>query len=185
MSAGGSSFPSCIGLGLRAGRVTKVDGDQPRASGGTLWRKSGAGLATGVFGGRDRLLLACYNTWRRTYLMDTNRILAILRAERERIEHAISAIEGLSSTGGRKAGRPPKAATSRPGRRRISTAARRRLSLLLKQRWAQGKMKPRAKAKPLQAKPARRLSKAARRKIAAAQRARWAKAKAQERRKSA
>jgi len=56
----------------------------------------------------------------------------------------------------------------------MSAAARRKLSRLLKQRWAQGKMK-RAKA----ARPARRMSRAARKKIAAAQRARWAKQKAQ------
>ena len=63
----------------------------------------------------------------------------------------------------------------------MSAAARRKLSRLLKQRWAQGKMKPKAKAKPTQAsKRARRMSKAARRKIAAAQRARWAKFKAPE-----
>jgi len=59
----------------------------------------------------------------------------------------------------------------------MSAAARRKLSQLLKQRWAQGKMKPGAKVKP--AKPARHMSKAARKKIAAAQRARWAKVKEQ------
>ena len=63
----------------------------------------------------------------------------------------------------------------------MSAAARRKLSRLLKQRWAQGKMKLRAKAKPPQAsRPARRMSRAARKKIAAAQRARWAKVKAQQ-----
>jgi len=57
----------------------------------------------------------------------------------------------------------------------MSAAARRKLSRLLKQRWAQGKMK-RAKAW----KPVRRMSRAARKKIAAAQRARWAKKKAEQ-----
>ena len=57
---------------------------------------------------------------------------------------------------------------------------RRKLSRLLKQRLAQGKMKPRATAKPAQAsKPARRMSKAARQRIVAAQRVRWAKVRAQ------
>jgi len=100
--------------------------------------------------------------------MDTSKILSDLRAERDRIDRAIAAIEGLNSAGRRRAGRPPRAA-----------AARRKLSRLLKQRWAQGKMRLRAKAKPVQAKPARHMSKAARKKIAAAQRARWAKVKAQ------
>jgi len=50
------------------------------------------------------------------------------------------------------------------------------MSRLLKQRWAQGKMK-RAKA----SKPVRRMSRAARKRIAAAQRARWAKVRGQQR----
>ncbi len=63
----------------------------------------------------------------------------------------------------------------------MSVAARRKMSRLLKQRWAQGKMKQRARTKPAQAsRPARRMSRAARKKIAAAQRARWAKVKAQQ-----
>ena len=57
---------------------------------------------------------------------------------------AISAIEGLNSTGRRRAERPPWASATQKGRRRLSAAARRKLSRLLKQRWAQGKMKPRA-----------------------------------------
>jgi len=75
--------------------------------------------------------------------MDTNRILAELVAERAHIDRAIAAIVGLSSTG-RRRGRPPGStiAPKKRGRRRISAAARRKLSRLLKQRWAQGKMKP-------------------------------------------
>ena len=75
--------------------------------------------------------------------MDINRILTELRAEHDRIGRAIAAIEAVNSTGRRRVGRPPKAA--RKVRRRMSAAARRKLSRLLKQRWAQGKMKPRAK----------------------------------------
>jgi len=112
--------------------------------------------------------------------MDTNRILAELRTERERIERAIAAIEGLNSTGYQRAGRPPRAGATQKGRRHLSAAARRKLSRLLKQRWAEGKMKARANAMPARgSKPARRMSRAARKKIAAAQRARWAKVKAQ------
>lgn len=77
--------------------------------------------------------------------METNRILAELRAERGRIERAISAIEGLNSTGRPRVGRPPKAAQKVRSRRPMSAAARRKLSRLMKQRWAQGKMKSRAK----------------------------------------
>ena len=78
--------------------------------------------------------------------MDTNRILAELRAERDRIDRAISVIEAINSTGRRTPGRPPSAAATPRRRGRMSAAARRKLSRLLKQRWAQGKMKPRAKA---------------------------------------
>ncbi|MFZ3213744.1 MAG: hypothetical protein WA188_19740 [Terriglobales bacterium] len=73
--------------------------------------------------------------------MDTNRILDELNAERDRIDRAIVAIEGLNSTGRRRAGRPPKVAEKPRRRGRISAAARRKLSRLMKQRWAQGKMK--------------------------------------------
>jgi len=108
--------------------------------------------------------------------MDTNRILAELRAGRDRIDQAISAIEAVNSTGRRRVGRPPRTAQKPRGRGRMSAAARRKLSRLLKQRWAQGKMK-RVQA----SKPVRRMSRAARKRIAAAQRARWAKFKTQQR----
>lgn len=101
--------------------------------------------------------------------MNINTIVAELKAERGRINRAIAAIEGLNSTGRRRPGRPPRAIrkrhtfsaatrarmaaaqrarwakakpaqTSKP-RRKMSAAARRKLSRLLKQRWAQGKMK--------------------------------------------
>jgi hypothetical protein len=79
-------------------------------------------------------------------IMDTDRILAELRVERDRIDRAISAIEAVNSTGRRRAGRPTKAARKARQRGRMSAAARRKLSRLLKQRWAQGKMKPKATA---------------------------------------
>jgi hypothetical protein len=105
--------------------------------------------------------------------METNRILGELRAERDRIDRAISAIEGLNSTGRRRVGRPPRAAATRR-RGRMSAAARRKLSRLLKQRWAQGRMKRAKASKPV------RTSRAARNRIAAAQRARWAKVREQQ-----
>jgi hypothetical protein len=112
--------------------------------------------------------------------MDTNRILAELRAERDRIDQAISAIEAVNSTGRRKVGRPPGPARKAHRRGGMSPAARTKLSRLLKQRWAQGKMKPGVK-RAQASKPGRRMSRAARKRIAAAQRARWAKVRAQHR----
>ena len=78
--------------------------------------------------------------------MDTNRILAELRAERDRIDQAISAIEAVNSARHPRVGRPPRATRKVRRRWRMSAAARRKLSRLLKQRWAQGKMKPKKKA---------------------------------------
>jgi hypothetical protein len=78
--------------------------------------------------------------------MNINRIVGELRSECARIERAISAIEGLNSTGRRRVGRPPRATRKARRRGRMSAAARRKLSWLLKQRWAQGKMRRRARA---------------------------------------
>ena len=102
--------------------------------------------------------------------MTINSILAELRAERDRIDQAISALEAVNSAGRRGVGRPPKAMHKR---RAFSAATRARMAAAQRARWA--------KAKPAQAsKPARRMSRAARKRIAAAQRARWAKVKAQQ-----
>jgi len=98
--------------------------------------------------------------------MNINSIPGELRAERDRIDRAIAAIEGLNSAGRRMAGRPPRAMRKR---RTFSAATRARMAAAQRARWA--------KAKP--AKPARRMSRAARKKIAAAQRARWARVRAQ------
>ena len=78
--------------------------------------------------------------------MDTNRILAELRAERDCLDQAISALEAVNSTGRRGVGRPPKAGATRRRRGRMSAAARRKLSQLMKRRWAQGKMGKKKKA---------------------------------------
>jgi hypothetical protein len=79
------------------------------------------------------------------------RILTQLRSERDqaqqelqKLDEAIRAMEAVNSKGGRRVGRPPKTAEKPRRHRRMSAAARRKLSRLLKQRWAQGKMKPRA-----------------------------------------
>ena len=106
--------------------------------------------------------------------MDINTILGELRAERDRIERAITTIEGLNSTGRQRAGRPPQ--PTRKGHR-FSASTRARMAVAQRARWA--------KARPTAPKRARHMSKASRRKIAAAQRARWAKVKAQQQTKAA
>jgi hypothetical protein len=76
--------------------------------------------------------------------MDIQNILSNLRAERERIDRAIAALEGLGTTGPRRRGRPVgsvnKASSGRP-RRHMSPAARKRISEMMKQRWAERKRK--------------------------------------------
>jgi hypothetical protein len=71
--------------------------------------------------------------------MNFTTILAELRTERTRIDHAINAIESLNNPDGFRRGRTATAPKRR--RRQLSAAARRKLSRLMKQRWAQGKMK--------------------------------------------
>ena len=48
--------------------------------------------------------------------MDTNKILAELRAERDRIDRAISALENLNSTGRGAAAREPRVTAKKRGR---------------------------------------------------------------------
>ncbi len=78
--------------------------------------------------------------------MDTKRILAELRAERSRIDHAIAAIEGLSTgiVTTARIGRPRPSVSAPRRRRRLSAAARKRISEMMKARWAERKKKQRA-----------------------------------------
>jgi aminoglycoside phosphotransferase (APT) family kinase protein len=75
--------------------------------------------------------------------MDTGKILAELRGERDRISQAITALEALHntpSTGRKSPGRPKGATTTAPKRRKGLTAAgRKRLSEMMKKRWAERK----------------------------------------------
>jgi hypothetical protein len=73
--------------------------------------------------------------------MDTHNILAELRAERERIDQAISALEALGSdsASARRTGRRSAGAGATRGRRHMSAATRKRISEMMKQRWAERK----------------------------------------------
>jgi len=77
--------------------------------------------------------------------MDTQQIIAALREERDRLEQAISALEGGGGRGrnGRR-GRRPGPVPGGPGRRgrrrrRLSAAAKQRISEMMKKRWAERK----------------------------------------------
>src|SRR5512147_299355 len=111
--------------------------------------------------------------------MNITSILQELRAESERLERAITAILGISSDGATR-----RTATKRT-RPRLSASARKRLSLLMKRRWASGKMKGRAKARPnvkkaaqrsaaKKAKTSSRISAAGRKRLSQMMKKRWA-----------
>lgn len=105
--------------------------------------------------------------------MDTKSILTALRAERDRLNQAIAALESLDSAGStivRQAGTTA-AKQSRKGG--LTAAGRRRLSAMMKARWA-ARRKTSARPATKQTRGRRRMSAAGRRKIAEAQRARWA-----------
>jgi hypothetical protein len=117
--------------------------------------------------------------------MDTAQILADLRAQRNRIDDAITALEALNGT--KPLGKP--AATldvnqaSPTVRRTMSPAARKKIAAAQKARWAAKKKpgKPVADAKEAAPKKAvaktakRVISPESRKKMAEAQQKRWAK----------
>ena len=76
--------------------------------------------------------------------MDIQNILGDLKRERERLDQAIAALEGIGTTGARRRGRPAGSKnTSSAGRprRHMSAASRKRISEMMKQRWAERKRK--------------------------------------------
>ena len=113
-------------------------------------------------------------------MANLNSALQQLRDERkqaeaqvEKLNHAISVIEGL-------AGRSYAAArVNKRGRGSLSPAARRRISVAQRARWAARKKQTGHAARPKPVSTRKPLSVAGRRKIAAAQRARWARYRSQ------
>ena len=110
--------------------------------------------------------------------MIIQQIVAVLTAERNLLDRAISALNGISTQ--HRRGRPPKAVqtSARPKRRRrMSAAGRARIASAQRARWA--------KAKQTQAsKPERRMSVAARRKMSRLMKQRWAQGKMKPRAKA-
>jgi len=105
--------------------------------------------------------------------VDLENVLAELRSERGRIDHAISALEGLAGPSGPRRGRPPKSKatpTITPRRRHMSASARKRISTAMKQRWAKWK----GKSVPQKAKSRPPMTAAARKRLSVLMKARWA-----------
>ena len=119
--------------------------------------------------------------------MDTAQILADLRAQRNRIDDAITALEALNGTKplGKAAATLDVNQASPTVRRTMSPAARKKIAAALKARWAAKKTsaKPvvdakQAATKKAVAKTAKRvISPESRKKMAEAQQKRWAKKK--------
>ena len=104
--------------------------------------------------------------------MDIKPILTGLKAELNRLNQAIAALESLDGTA--TATTPAaKAAPKRGGRRRISAAGRKRISEAAKARWA-ARRKQVAKPASKKTTGRRTVSAASRKKMAEAQRKRWA-----------
>jgi hypothetical protein len=89
--------------------------------------------------------------------MDTVKILAELRGERDRISQAITALESLNGMPmtRRRPGRPkatntatPRIARTKKRRSGLTAAGRKRLSEMMKKRWAERRknVKPKARA---------------------------------------
>jgi hypothetical protein len=101
--------------------------------------------------------------------MDIQTIVTDLKAERNRIDKAISALERLTSRSSARRGRPPKAKqlVPTPGKkpRGMSAAGRRRISEAMKKRWAIWHGKSAPKRKP--------MSPAARKRLSAMMKERW------------
>jgi len=97
------------------------------------------------------------------------------QAQVEKLDQAISVIEGLS-------GRNTRGAHNGRTRRSLSAAARKRISEAQRARWAQRKKQAGTASStgPRAVSNRRPLSASARRRIAAAQKARWAKFRSQQ-----
>lgn len=105
--------------------------------------------------------------------MPSDEIVALLIAERDRLNHAI---EALQSPAGHSDGSP---AEERP-KRHVSAATRRRIALAQKRRWAarKGSSMPASQMTPPA--PKRRISEEGMQRIIAATKKRWARKRAED-----
>ena len=111
--------------------------------------------------------------------MDFQQILSDLNHQRDRLDQAIAALEGLGSRMAGRRGRPPGAKSAKPAPAGksggITAAGRRRLSEMMKKRWAERKKKTVAK----KAAPKRKaMSAATRKRLSEMMKKRWSERKA-------
>jgi hypothetical protein len=111
--------------------------------------------------------------------MDTRTILADLKAELNRLNQAIAALESLDGTATampRATTPATKAAPKQAKKRGLTPAGRRRLSAMMKARWA-ARRKQAAKPTTKATSGRRTMSPAARKRISAMMKKRWAERK--------
>ena len=110
--------------------------------------------------------------------MNLQEILAVLTTERTRLDQAIAALTGLGASKPSR-GRPPKAVSFAPARKRrvMSPEARAKIAAAQRARWA--KQKRRVAARPAKKAAAKKtagrkgMSAAARKKLSALMKGRW------------
>jgi hypothetical protein len=73
--------------------------------------------------------------------LNTQEILKELKAERNRLDRAIAALDGANSTRATMAPHKPSSNGARRKRNHLTAAGRKRLSMLMKKRWAEKKKK--------------------------------------------
>jgi len=74
--------------------------------------------------------------------LDTGRIVAELKRERDRLDLAIAALDGRSpKTAAQTSAAPNRATRSKKKRDNLTPAGRKRLSQLMKKRWAEKRKK--------------------------------------------
>jgi len=108
--------------------------------------------------------------------MDISPILTDLKAERNRIDQAIAALESLDGTAtatSRATAVVANAAPKQAKKRGLTPAGRRRLSAMMKARWA-ARRKQAVKPAVKQTSDHRTMSPAARKRISAMMKKRWA-----------
>jgi hypothetical protein len=115
--------------------------------------------------------------------MDFTQMVADLKAELNRIDHALAVLVGLGGASRPRRGRPTKTQVSllaAPRKRTMSSAARKRIGAAIKLAWAKRKREsaPKKAATPAKKTTARKpMSPAARKKLADLMKARWAEKK--------
>jgi hypothetical protein len=113
--------------------------------------------------------------------LNLDKMISELRSQRQRLDDAIAALEGIAGDGtahrlgGLSANIVPISGRPKRGHRGMSAAGRRRISEMMKARWAAHRSKSSGRLTTSAKKPKRRaMSAAARKRISKATKARWA-----------